>query len=237
MSENRFSSGVVSLKQSFIEEEEQTKNVFKIPEKEEEVIEEKEKLPKIKLQKRIIKTQHAQIFYGVVFFTSLIGLGFSLYHVSVFSAIASVFGLLLGAYGYKYTEPVRWQSEKLERSRWNAVITFGVLVKSLHPRMYLWRKPLLWTTSIGLGASVFIPGRAIGWFLAMYIIVGLLFMASKEVQQYAKVSLYLSWLMVGWNVIECIFTGSFSFGLIGLSFLLYQIYERLKGIEIEIPEE
>ena len=196
---------------------------------------EREQLPKISFQKRVIKKN--QTFYTVGLLMSLIALGLSIYELWYVSSVSAAFGALLCLFGIFYTEPVRWQSDRLKRVHWNNSVTLSVFTKSLHPKVFAWRKIIVISLMILLVCSSIVPTAFTGVAFFLFLMMGIVMYASRELKRYLLYAEWLSWGLISLNLVQLFFTHTYSFGLLAMAFILYQTYERLYDVDIALPEE
>lgn len=225
------------ITQSMFEEEE---SVFKEKKSKpvQRVIEkQKEPLPKFSPHKRQ-KKEIAEIgFYGVMFLISLVSLGINFYLARLGASVSSFLAAIFSFFCLFYTEPYKWQEENKQLAFWNVSVTMSVLIKSIHLKLFQWRNILMWALATGLTLSYFVSPSMVGVFGGLYLILVLLFLAERNLKLYAKVSLGLAWISVAALFFSLIFTKCIPLGTISVALLLYQIHERVKGLEVEEPYE
>lgn len=195
----------------------------------------KEKLPKPVLSRRQEKDLSTWLFYSVMFFISLSSMGLQLYHAHFGSFISSLFAALCCLYGLFFTEPTRWQDKKRGLAFWNASVTLSVLIKSLHFRMFQWRNIFMWGLAVGIGLSYFISPSMNGLLSGLYVLIGIFFFATRQFDFYKDITLILAWLSIPSILFFLILVKGFPLETAIVGLMFYQVYERLRDLEIEEP--
>lgn len=217
----------------YVEEE----SVFRedLPKKE-KVVKPKKTIPKPKLEKRTEQTMMTHAFYGVLLLTVFIRMGVEFYHVHFGATCTSILALLLIIFCYRFTNPSRWKKVGIETAYWNVSVTLSVLIKSIHPKLLEWRQILLWGIAVGLGIGLLFNRSILGVCFGLYLLIGLLVVAERELKNYTKIAMILAWLGVFSLIIHLLFIHAISLGAILITIFMYQVYERLNGLEIQYPE-
>ena len=197
--------------------------------------EKKENLPKPVLQKRLNKDKMEAFFYGILTFISIISMGMNLYFATFMGFVSSVLATVFSLYCLLYTNPDKWWEEKYNLAFWNASVTMSVLLKSIHFRIFQWRKILMFAFASGLTISYFLSISMIGVFGAFFLLSGLFFFAERDLEVYSKIALVLAWISVPALILSMILTKTIPLGLVVTALLLYQTYERVKYLKIVEP--
>lgn len=195
----------------------------------------KEKLPRPVLNKRPEKQLAEIIFYSVMILTALIGVGISTFFADLFNFSSSVIAFVFSVYSFYFTNPSKWRAERNNLAFWNASVTMSVLIKSIHIRIYHWRNVLTIVFANGYALSSLFNLGTTGVFGALFLLSSLFYLVERSFERYSKTALILSWVSLLSIVIALTTTNIFPLHIALFALLFYQLYERVKSLEIKEP--
>jgi len=195
----------------------------------------KKALPKPTFEKRAKQDSKDHIFYGVLLLMGLISFILQVVNFHLGGILASLLAIGATYFCYQYTHPERWKEPNVNIEFWNVSVTLSVWAKCLHPKIFEWNQILLWVFFSGIAFGFLVSPRMLAWCFGLYLLVGLLFVAERNMTTYATLTFALAWMGLIAMLTTFLLIHVFSLGTCLVVLTLYQTYQRFSGLEIEYP--
>lgn len=196
----------------------------------------KMEIPKLRLRKRSDIQKEDQVFYlawlGAAFLSVIWNLSIGRIGNAFASLLAAGITIIVGY----FTEPSSWSQARHGLSFWNASVTVGVLLKSIHPELYRFRNIVMWVAVVGVAFGLLFEREFAVFFWGMFLVSGVLVLAARDFELYGRLAKGLAWFLFLSASLEFIFYGILPLVLVFMSITLHQTYERLRNLHIKYPE-
>lgn len=192
-------------------------------------------IPTIKVQRRIELEKESKMFYLSLVILNLIAMVWSLITDRFGVWVSSLFSIAFIVWIGYFTNPGEWKKEKYGLSLWNASVTMGVLIKSIAPNVYKYRKALMWMVFVGFAFALPFKVEIAALFFSVFLTMGFVALAEKDFAFYAWQARTLAWFGLLPTIFLLITKGGIPLAYTVLQAVLFNLYERLDDLTIEYP--